>query len=87
MNKGKGDGCKSVRRAKVRHQINKEAVLYSGINGEKERQKNVVKSCKYIIHLCKKKKKNEEKWVCRCGVSCVVSLSASTFSFDNFSYN
>ena len=56
VNKGKGDGCKSVRRAKVRHQINKEAVLYSGINGEKERQKNVVKSCKYIIHLCKKKK-------------------------------
>ena len=53
--KGKGDGCKSVRRAKVRHQINKEAVLYWGINGEKERQKNVVKSCKYIIHLCKKK--------------------------------
>jgi hypothetical protein len=48
MYKGKGDG-------KVQHQINKEAVLYRGINGEKERQKNVVKSCKYIIHLCKKK--------------------------------
>ena len=64
VNKGKGDGCKSVRRAKVRHQINKEAVLYWGINGEKERQKNVVKSCKYIIHLCKKKKKKMRKNGC-----------------------
>ncbi len=47
----------------MRHQMNRGSfVVRGGGKGEKRNaKKNVVKSCKYIIHLCQKKGWGENK--------------------------